>query len=215
MSRCEFLVRGWGWSLIWCAALPAAAAPIVGVVEPTTPYDQYLRLKMTIGEATTRFELTGPAFSYFAFGFDTTTMAGYSLIVEGTDANRTAREQNLAGIGNPGVPQTVQNLSVVEVSHDAIGQLSTIVLERANQTGDPSDAVFSTSIAALDVIWAYDVNSSEEFPSPTLSFHGVSGRGFARITFAPVPEPRGVALGAWAAGGVLVGVRRRRGQESS
>ena len=77
-----------------------------------------MELTMTIDDTKTRFELTGPDYSWFAFGFDTTTMMGYSLIVEGLNDSRTAVEQNLVGIGNPGGPQATQNISIIDTIHD-------------------------------------------------------------------------------------------------
>ena len=165
------------------------AAPITGKVEITTPLGQFMALKMDINDSTTTFELTGPDFSWFAFGFDTTIMNGYSFIVEGLDGTRTAHERNLVANGNPGVPQAIQNISIVSTIHDAANDLTTITLERPNQTGDPSDPDFSTSMTSLDIIWAYRASASPAAPVANLNFHGTSGRGATLITFAPVPEP--------------------------
>jgi hypothetical protein len=164
-----------------------AAKQIVGSVAPTTPMGHYLSLEMTIDDAVTRFELTGPDYSFFAFGFDTTTMMGYSLIVEGLDANRTVVEQNLAGIGDPGSPQAMQNINVVAMMHDAPNDLTTVVIERPNDTVDPLDPDFATSLSSLNVIWAYYPFATPEFPQPDLTYHSGSGRGFATIAFTPEP----------------------------
>jgi hypothetical protein len=184
------------------------AGTVNGSVEVTPEAGRYLALDMTISDTTTRFTLTGPDFSWFAFGFDTDTMQGYSLIVEGTDATRTAVEQNLAGIGNPGLPQGTQNISLVDVTHDAANDLTTVVIERANNTGDATDPVFSPSMTTLDVIWAYSSFSSPAAPAPELSFHGTGGRGTTVITF--VPEPTGGSLAAIAGTIALSRWRRRQ-----
>jgi hypothetical protein len=89
--------------------ISALAATLVAHVDVDTPLGQEMALSITIDEHKTTFQLTGPDFSFFAFGFDTTTMFGYSLIVTGTDAIRTVVEQNLQGTGNPGSPQASQN----------------------------------------------------------------------------------------------------------
>lgn len=188
-----------------------AATPIVGTSEPEVPSGQFMSLSMKIDDTKTTFTMTGPDFSWFAFGFDTTTMFGYSVIVEGTDGTRTVIEQNLQGIGSPGGPQATQNASIVNTIHDAANDLTTVVIERLNNTGDPNDAVFSTSMTTLDIIAAYDSFSSPEFPSPSLSFHGSNGQAFGEIIFTPVPEPATIGLTTAA---MLVGlsVRKRRAQ---
>ena len=182
---------------ILCSTPAARALQATGHVEPTTPLGQYLGLSMTIDDAKTRFEITGPDFSFFAFAFDTTTMFGYALIVEGTDANRTVVEQNLQGIGQPGSPQAIQNLSLINTIHDAANNLTTVILERPNDTGDPNDPDFSPSMTALALVWAYNSTASPADPQPTLDYHGYGGRGFATITF--IPEPGSVALASCAA----------------
>jgi hypothetical protein len=188
----------------------ACAIPIRGSVEPTTPLGQFVALNMTIGDTATRFELTGPDYSWFAFGFDTTTMFGYSLIIQGTDATRTAVEQNLRGIGNPGSPQATQNISIINTLHDATNNLTTIVVERPNETGDPNDPVFSTNMTALNVIWASDGFASPSSPNPILAYHDTVGRGFATIAFSPIPEPANMILLATAVAGFWPLVRRWR-----
>jgi hypothetical protein len=167
----------------------ALSAPITGEVEITTPLGQYMALKMDINDTTTTFELTGPDFSWFAFGFDTTMMNGYSLIIEGLDGTRTAHERNLVTVGNPGAPQAIQNISIVSTVHDAAKDLTTITLERLNNTGDFNDPNFSTSMTSLDVIWAYRAAASPAAPVANLNNHGANGRGATFISFAPVPEP--------------------------
>jgi hypothetical protein len=182
--------------LVGCLVLPcvASAVTVTGTVEPEIPSGQFISLKMTIDDTTTTFEMTGPDFSWFALGFDTQTMFGYSLIVEGLDANRTAVEQNLLGIGSPGDPQEMQNIEIVSTTHDDANNLTTIIIERVNNTGDENDPIFSPSMTTLDIIGAYDSFSSPESPSPTLSYHGRDGRGFGVIEFVVVPEPGGAAL---------------------
>jgi hypothetical protein len=172
----------------------AQAAPITGQVEITTPLGQYMALKMDINDTMTTFELTGPDFSWFAFGFNTTMMNGYSLIIEGLDGTRTAHERNLITIGNPGVPQATQNISIVSTVHDAANDLTTITIQRLNNTGDSNDPNFSTSMTSLDVIWAYRAAASPASPVPNLNNHGANGRGATLITFAAVPEPCGISL---------------------
>jgi hypothetical protein len=172
----------------------AQAAPVSGEVEITTPLGRHMALKMDINDTTTTFELTGPDFSWFAFGFDTTMMNGYSLIIEGLDAARTAHERNLITIGNPGVPQATQNISIVSTFHDTANDLTTITIQRPNNTGDSNDPNFSTSMTSLDVIWAYRAAASPSSPAPNLNNHGANGRGATLITFTPVPEPCGMSL---------------------
>src|SRR5262245_57074690 len=106
--------------LISLMCLPASALSITvqGTGQPYLTSGQFMSLTMTINDSKTRFELTGPDFSWFAFGFDTNTMFGYALIIEGTDGNRTAVEQNLLGVGAPGVPQDTQNINIVNTIHD-------------------------------------------------------------------------------------------------
>jgi hypothetical protein len=191
------------------ALLPsiAVAAPITGEVEITTPLGQYMALKMDINDTTTTFELTGPDFSWFAFGFDTTIMNGYSFIIQGLDGTRTAQERNLVANGNPGAPQATQNISIVSTIHDAANDLTTIILSRPNQTGDPEDPDFSTSMTELDVIWAYRASATPAAPVATLNNHGTNGRGATVITFAAVPEPCGMSLWAVMA---MVGLASRK-----
>jgi len=200
------------FALLWLPRTAAAVA-VRGTVEATSAEGQYLALAMTIDDTTTRFELTGPDYSWFAFGFDTTTMQGYSLIIEGLGDARSAVERNLVGIGNPGSPQALQNLNLLDATDDPDNALSMVVLERANNTGDANDPVFTPSMTSLDLIYAYDSFATVDSPNPTLSYHGRGGRGFLTITFAPVvPEPASLALlvlGSTVA--LLIGGRRRRG----
>lgn len=188
-------------------SLAQAAPPIAGEVEVNSSLGQYLALKMTIDDTKTTFELTGPDYSWFAFGFDTTVMQGYTLIIEGLDDTRTAVEQNLVGTGNPGVPQLTQNISILSTTHDTANDLTTIVIERLSHTGDTEDPDFLTSMSALDVTWAYHGAASPENPSPTLGNHGGEGRGVTFIAFSPVPEPGSASLVAMA--GALLLYRRR------
>lgn len=198
--------------LVAVACLPRLAVAVVvrGMVEPSTPMGQFMAMTMTIDDDKTTFELTGPDFSWFSFGFDTTTMRGYSLIIEGTGDARDAVERNLIGVGNPGSPQGSQDLDLIDTIHDADNELTTVVLERANDTFDADDPIFSPSMMSLELIWAYDSFASSGSPSPDLSYHGANGRGLVTITFAPVPEPASLALAAL---GTVVGLtlaRRRR-----
>jgi hypothetical protein len=176
------------------AANIVSAAAMTGSLQTTSSLGQLLSMKLTITDSTTTFELTGPDYSYFAFGFDTTIMRGYSLIVEGLDSNRSVVEQNLLGRGNPGSPQENQNLTIVDVRHDEANNLTTLAVERANQTGDQNDPAFSTNMTSLDVIWAYNSNATPENPNGFLRNHGQSGRGFATIMLTPIPEPTSVML---------------------
>lgn len=182
------------FALVW---LPRTASAIAvrGTVEPATPLGQFIALTMTIDDATTRFELVGPDYCWFAFGFDTTTMRGYSLIIEGTGDTRTAVERNLQGIGNPGSPQLSQDLIHLDTIHDAGNELTTVILERLNDTGDVNDPIFTPSMTSLDLIWSYDSFASPDEPNPDLTYHGQDGRGVVTITFAPVvPEPTSMAM---------------------
>jgi hypothetical protein len=186
----------------------ASAETVTGDFASTSPAGQLLEMTMTIDDTKTTFELTGPDYSWFAFGFDTMTMMGYSLIIEGTDGNRTAVEQNLLGIGSPGSPQTMQNISVTSTVHDDVNNLSTIVIERANNTGDANDPVFTTNMSTLDIIWAYDSFASPASPNPNLTYHGFGGKGTGEIAFEVVPEPTAIGLSMAAALSAFA-VRRR------
>jgi hypothetical protein len=186
----------------------AAAVTVVGTVEPAIPSGQFIELKMTINDTTTIFELTGPDFSWFALGFDTTTMQGYSLIVEGTNATRTVVEQNLQGIGDPGSPQATQNIDVLNTIHNSAIDLTTVIIERPNNTGDVNDPIFSPSMTSLAIIGAYDSFSSPSSPNPNLTYHGSRGRGFGTITFSPIPEPTGIGLALIAVVSMLIASRR-------
>jgi hypothetical protein len=202
-------------ALVW---LPrsASAVAVRGTVEPATPLGQYMALTMTIDDATTRFELTGPDFCWFAFGFDTTTMRGYSLIIEGTGDLRNPVERNLQGIGNPGSPQLEQNLAFLDTIHDVDNALTTVILERPNDTGDTNDPIFTPSMTSLDLIWSYDSFARPDAPNPDLSYHGREGRGLVTINFAPVvPEPASAALAALGAGMGLLFTRRNSGRRRS
>jgi hypothetical protein len=196
-------------ALLWLPQ-PAAAIAIRGTVAPVNTSGQYMSLTMTITDTTTTFEMTGPDYSWFAFGFDTTTMLGYSLIIEGTNDSRSGVEQNLLGVGNPGSPQLQQNINFVDVTHDVDNALTTVIIERPNNTGDPNDPVFSTGMTSLNVIAAFDSFASPDEPNPTLSYHGRGGRGEATVFFAPVPEPASLALAAILVAAVALGERPRR-----
>jgi hypothetical protein len=192
-------------------SMPAVAWAITatGTAQPALPSGQYMSLTMTIDDTKTRFEMTGPDFSWFAFGFDTTTMFGYSLIIEGIDGARTAHERNLQGVGDPGVPQPTQNINIVStVHHDGV-DLTTIVIERLNDTGDPDDPVFSPSMTSLDIIGAYRASSSPASPAPDLNYHGFGGRGFGTMTFSVVPEPTSISLAVITVAMALLYTHRR------
>jgi hypothetical protein len=191
---------------------------LVGFIEPVTPLGQYMSLEVTIGPTHTLFEMTGPDFSWFAFGFDpdlgmppNISMQGYSIIVEGLDANRSATEYNMVGVGNPGPPQALQNLEILSTTHDAANNLSTVLIRRLNDTGDPLDPIFPRDRNPLPIIWSYGSFGDPTSPTPELSYHGSNGRGDMLITFEPVaiPEPSTVAL-VLAGGAILWIVRKRR-----
>jgi hypothetical protein len=188
-------------ALVAIISFPAiASAKIIrGNSESTSSTGQLMELTMTIDDTKTRFEMTGPDYSWFAFGFDATTMMGYSLITEGLDDSRTTVEQNLVGIGNPGGPQVTQNISIVDTIHHAVDNLTTIIVERPNNTGDSNDPVFTTNMTSLPIIWAHDSFATPDTPNPDLTYHGQGGRGFATITFTEVPEPAGLLLAAMTA----------------
>jgi hypothetical protein len=195
---------------LMCWPASAMAVTVRGTAQPHIPSGQFMSLTMTIDDAKTRFELTGPAFSWFAIGFDTSTMFGYSLIIEGTNGNRTAVEQNLLGIGAPGTPQATQNINIVNTINDAPNNLTTIVIDRMNDTGDPNDPVFLPNMIHLDIIGAYSSFSSPARPMGTLSYHGSNGRGTGIIEFAAVPEPSGTSIAAvYSAISLLYAVCRR------
>ena len=176
-------------AMAFCLPRDAAAVTAKGTVEFLTPNGQFMALKMTIDDENTIFELTGPDYSWFAFGFDTTKMMGYSLIVQGIDANRTVVEQNLVQRGNPGIPQAVQNIYHFDTYHDEPNNLTRLSILRANDTGDADDPIFFPSMTSLDIIWAYSAVASPEVPVPNMANHGQSGRGFAQIQFTIIPEP--------------------------
>jgi hypothetical protein len=196
------------FSVIVSFPVIASAKIIRGNVESTSSTGQVLELTMTIDETKTRFELTGPDYSWFAYGFDATTMMGYSLIVEGLNDGRTVVEQNLVGIGNPGGPQDTQNINIIDTTHDDLNDLTTVIVERPNNTGDSNDPIFTTSMTSLPIIWGYDSFATPATPNPDLTYHGSSGRGFATIRFSEVPEPIGMLLAAMA-GAALCASRRR------
>jgi hypothetical protein len=199
------------------AALPSSvsAEVVKGFIEPVTPLGQYMSLEMTIGETHTLFKMTGPDYSWFGFGFEPNmTMQGYAIIVEGTNAARTAHERNLIGVNQPGDPQASQDIEILDIDHDALHNLSTILLRRANDTGDSLDPEFPPSQNPLPMIWSYGSFGSEDFPEPNLSYHGSNGRGFIDIEFTPIPEPSGIALGSLAVGSLLLARRRRRWDRS-
>jgi hypothetical protein len=195
------------FAVLYGLAGTSLANTVTGAVDVMTTSGQPLALKITIDDVKTRFELTGPSFSWYAWGFDTTTMQGYSLIVQGLDDTRSVVEQNLVGIGNPGTPQATQNLDFIDATHDVDADLTTVVLERLNSTGDASDPTFSPSMTSLAVIFAYDSGATPEFPNSELNFHGRNGRGFATITF--VPEP-GTAILIVLGTGLAAAMLRRR-----
>jgi hypothetical protein len=168
-----------------------------------------MRLTMKIDDSKTTIKMTGPDYSWFAFGFDTVSMFGYSLISEGTDAARTTVEQNLVSAGDPGAPQSSQNINVVSVSHNDALDLTTIIVERLNDTGDPDDPIFSTSMTSLPIIGAYDGGSSPLSPNGNLGYHGPEGRGFGTIVLTEVPEPTAILI---AVIGAAVGWASRRRQ---
>lgn len=187
---------------------PAVAESITGHFGVTTSTGHPLEINIAIDPTTTTFELTGPDFSWFAFGFNTQSMMGYALIVEGTDNDRAVVEQNLVFAGDPGTPQTVQNIAVVDLFHHEADDLTTLVITRPNTTGDPEDLDFSTNLAELDIIWAYDQYATRLFPNPAMAYHG-GARGAAVMTFAVIPEPGTLILISTAALVVASGRRLR------
>lgn len=181
-------------ALAFCSPRDAAAVTVKGTTEIVSATGQFMALTMTIDDRDTIFELTGPDYSWFAFGFDTTSMMGYSLIVQGIDDNRTVVEQNLVARGNPGIPQAVQNILHFDTHHDEPNNLTRLSILRANNTGDTDDPVFSPSMTSLDVIWAYSALASPAVPAPNMANHRQSGRGVAQIQFVTIPEPTCSAL---------------------
>lgn len=202
-------------SALVAAAENALAVAVTGTVNATSPEGQPLALKMTIDDVKTRFELTGPSFSWFAWGFDTTTMQGYAIIIEGLDDTRDVVEQNLVARGNPGDPQATQNLDLIDTIYDADTDLTTVILERLNNTGDTEDPVFSPNMTFLDLIFAYDSAATVTIPNPFLRNHGRNGRGFAGISFEPVPEAGTATLCMLGVGLAAAKWRRRRVRRGS
>ena len=66
----------------------ASALPITASAD-TIAEGFPLALTMTVDDSATRLVLRGPSSSWFAWGFGATTMAGYTVIVQGLDAKLT------------------------------------------------------------------------------------------------------------------------------
>ncbi|NNF07598.1 MAG: hypothetical protein HKN21_12620 [Candidatus Eisenbacteria bacterium] len=133
-----------------------------------------LDLEVLIDSDTDEVTITmvGPADRWFSWGFDTNTMRGYSIITTFSGATPIINEQTLVAIGNPGSPQSSQDLT--EVSADVNAGEITLVLTRPRVTGDAEDFDFADyqSGGDIDMVWAYSGSGSQ-----TLVYHQAQARG--------------------------------------
>jgi hypothetical protein len=166
----------------------ASAVSITGSMEPNLllgpPPPDGMGLTLTIDDTITRFEMTGPSDRWFAFAFDTTTMVGYALMVEGHGDERSVEEHDMS-YGDPGPHLEPSSLNIVTLISDVVNGLSTVVVERPSILGEPNRVDFLTSWTNLNVVWAYDSLNFGEPPD----YHGSAGRGFGNVTFTVIPEP--------------------------
>lgn len=129
-----------------------------------------LRLTIDVGASETTITMTGPSNAWFAVGFGGSTMTSGADVIrtDGTtilDARTTFR----------GLPPEDASQDLTVVSNSVSGDERTIVLTRANNTGDANDFVFTNSLTSLPVIWARGT-------STTYAYHGRS-RGATAVSF--------------------------------
>ncbi len=149
---------------------PSSAAIFVGTAaSPTTPSVE-LEITLDDGAEEITFVLRGPDDRWFAWGFGTDGMSGYSLIVE-QDGGVTFHERNLVATGDPGAPQAQQDLSLV--SSSSAGGVTELVLTRALDTGDANDFLFPAGEGTVELIWGRGGSSG----AGTLAYHGPQNKG--------------------------------------
>lgn len=156
--------------LLMLATIPAADATVwVGSV--TSPSAPTVEVEVRVDDVASTVEMTfrGPSNRWFAFGFGANTMTGYAIITE-QSGSLNFYERNMIAIGNPGVIQAQQDLSLV--SDDSAGGVTEFTVTRALNTGDANDFVFPTSAQTVEVIWARG-----SFDGATsLAYHGATNR---------------------------------------
>lgn len=157
--------------LLMLVTIPNAEAAVwVGsVTSPSTPT---VEVEVRVDDVASTVEMTfrGPSNRWFAFGFGSATMSGYTIIAEQT-GGLNFYERDMTSIGNPGVIQPQQDLTLV--SDTSAGGTTEFTVTRALNTGDVNDFVFPTSEQVVEVIWARG-----SFDGATsLAYHGGTNRG--------------------------------------
>ena len=149
---------------------PAEATVWVGsVTSPTTPT---IEVEVRVDDVASTVEMTfrGPSNRWFAFGFGSLSMAGYTIITEQT-GGLNFYERDMVSVGNPGSIQAQQDLTLV--SDDSAGGITEFTVTRPLITGDANDFVFPTSAQVVEVIWARGSGDGVT----TLAYHGNTNRG--------------------------------------
>lgn len=129
-----------------------------------------LNLAIDVSANITTITMTGPSNAWFAVGFGGSTMASGADVIrtDGTtilDARTTRRA----------LPTEDASQDLTVVSNTVSGNQRTIVLTRANNTGDDNDFVFTNNLTSLPVIWANGT-------STTYAYHGAA-RGATVVSF--------------------------------
>merc|ERR1711916_204062 len=112
-------------------------------------------LKINSATGMTTLTLVAPDNVWFAVGF------GGGDMTAGIDVVRTNGSTVIDAVtaGNQLPPSDTSN-DWSTVSNTVNGNTRTLVIERANNTGDSNDFTFSTSTGNIPVIWAHGTSSS-------------------------------------------------------
>ena len=164
------------------SGLQVAILPLLMLVTPiahatvwvgsvTSPSEPTVEVEVRVDDVTSTVEMTfrGPSDRWFAFGFGADTKTGYAIVTEQA-GGLNVYERDLIAIGNPGVAQGQQDLTLV--SDDSAGGVTEFTVTRALDTGNANDFVFPTSEQTVQVIWARGSFSG----ATTLAYHGSANR---------------------------------------
>ncbi len=144
-------------------------------------------LKINSSTGMTTLTLVAPDNVWFAVGF------GGQRMSDGADVFRTDGT-NITDARSTGrfLPPSDASQDWSLVSNNVNGNTRTMVVQRANDTGDSDDFVFSTSTGSISVIWAHGTSNSYAYHGTNrgaTAFSTLSTKEEKTLDFSIYPNP--------------------------
>ncbi len=130
-----------------------------------------LNLVIDVSTNTTTITMTGPSNVWFAVGFGGSTMRSGADVIR-TDGTTVIDARTTDQV----LPTEDASQDLTVVSNTVSGNQRTIVLTRANNTGDDNDFVFTNNLTSLPIIWANGTSTG-------YAYHGRRNRGATVVSF--------------------------------